>query len=348
MAIQVREPKLLDRMRHKMRLQHYAWRTEQSYVKWIERFLRWHRDRNRGCWTHPKDMGKAEIEAYLTWLATDRNVSPSTQNQALSAILYLYRSVLEIDLPMIEALRAKPKPHLPVVLSRDEVQRVLLAIKSPLYRVMAELMYGAGLRLIETCRLRVKDVDFDRRQLFVREGKGGKDRTVPLPRQCVPELRRRIELAREQRDRDRTQGVGGVSLPHAIDRKYPDAALSLEWQYVFGSPRLCRNPQNPDGGLVRHHIHENNMQKALKRAVRESGLTKTANCHTLRHSFATHLLENGYDIRTVQELLGHKDVSTTMIYTHVLERGACGVCSPLDVLADCRSEQEQAGEPVRV
>ncbi|MDA1213607.1 MAG: integron integrase [Planctomycetota bacterium] len=325
-------PKLLDRMRDKLRVMHYAWKTEKSYVAWVERFLRFHKDRHGGVWRHPVELGKAEIEQYLTFLAVDEHVSPSTQNQAFSAILFLYRKVLEIDLPLIEAGRARQRERLPVVLSRGEVQRVLEAMSTPPYPLMAHLLYGTGMRLIECCRLRVKDIDFERSQIFVRDGKGGKDRAVPLPAMCVDGLRQQIERAREQVESDREQGLNGVALPRALDRKFPEAALSLGWQFVFGSTRLCRDPQNPEGRLVRYHIHENNLQKALVQAVRESGIGKRATCHTLRHSFATHLLENGYDIRTVQVLLGHASVETTMIYTHVLQKGACGVRSPLDVI----------------
>ena len=324
-------PKLLDQMRDKLRVLHYAWKTEKSYVAWVERFLRFHKDRS-GTWRHPTELGKAEIEEYLTFLAVDEHVSPSTQNQAFSAILFLYQKVLEIELPVIAAGRAKRRERLPVVLSRSEVQRVLNGITLAPYALMAKLLYGTGMRLLECCRLRVKDVDFERSQLLVRDGKGGKDRSVPLPEMCVAGLRARIETAREQVEADRAAGLNGVALPKALDRKYPEAALSLGWQFVFGSSRLCRDPQNPEGPLVRFHIHENNLQKALVRAVRESGIDKKATCHTLRHSFATHLLENGYDIRTVQTLLGHASVETTMVYTHVLQKGACGVRSPLDVM----------------
>ncbi|MFN0199829.1 MAG: integron integrase [Planctomycetaceae bacterium] len=325
-------PKLLDRMRQKLRVLQYAWKTEKSYVAWVEKFLRFHKDRHGGVWRHPTELGKAEVEEYLTFLAVDERVSPSTQNQAFSAILFLYRKVLEIELPVIEAGRARKRERLPVVMSRNEVQRVLEAISTPPYPLMAKLLYGTGMRLLECCRLRVKDIDFERSQIFVRDGKGGKDRTVPLPEMCVAGLQAQIERTRAQLEWDREQGLHGVALPKALDRKFPKAALTLGWQFVFGSSRLCRDPQNPEGPLVRYHIHENNLQKALHRAVQESGIEKRVTCHTLRHSFATHLLENGYDIRTVQVLLGHASVETTMIYTHVLQKGACGVRSPLDMI----------------
>lgn len=327
-----RKSKLLDQMRDKLRVMHYAWKTEKSYIAWVEKFLRFHRDRNQGVWRHPVQLGKAEVEQYLSFLAVDERVSASTQNQAFSAILFLYKRVLEKDLPEIAACRAQERKRFPVVLSQDEAERVLESISLEPYGLMAKLLYGSGMRLIECCRLRVKDVDFGQSQIIVRAGKGDKDRTVPLPEACIDGLRKRIDMAREQLEFDREHGLHGVALPRALNRKYPQASLSLGWQFVFGSSRLCRDPQNPNGPLVRYHIHENNLQKALVQAVRESGINKRATCHTLRHSFATHLLENGYDIRTVQVLLGHKSVETTMIYTHVLRKGAGGVLSPLDRL----------------
>jgi len=326
------KPKLLDQMRDKLRVLYYAWKTEKSYVAWVERFLRYHKERNGRIWRHPTELGKAEIEQYFTFLAVDERVAASTQNQAFSARLFLDKKVLEIELPVINAGRAKRGQRLPVVLSRSEVQRVLRAMDTSPYSLMAQLLYGTGMRLLECCRLRVKDVDFERSQILIRDGKGGKDRAVPLPEMCVVGLQEQIVRARQQLESDREQGLHGVSLPKALDRKYAEAALSLGWQFVFGSSRLCRDPQNPEGPLVRHHIHENNLQKSLVRAVRESDVGKRATCHPFRHSFATHLLENGYDIRTVQELLGHASVETAMIYTHVLQKGACGVQNPLDVM----------------
>jgi integron integrase len=324
--------KLLDRFRDKMRSLHYALATEKAYRHWIVDFLSFHRDGD--VWKHPAKLGKPEIEAFLTHLATHRRVSAKTQNQAFSAILFLYKHVLELEFPKIDALRAKQSRRLPVVLSQQEVARLIEHVDGGggIYRLMVELTYGAGLRLLECCRLRVKDVDFDRRQLIVREGKGDKDRAVPLPDRCFENLRIQIARVRAQHGTDLERGLGYADLPYALRRKYPNAERELAWQYVFFSEKLCRDPRNPEGPWYRHHLHESMLQRAIKRAVTQADLTKRATCHTLRHSFATHLLESGADIRTVQELLGHKDVSTTMIYTHVLQRGACGVRSPLDAL----------------
>jgi integron integrase len=277
-------------------------------------------------------MGKADIEEYLTYLAVKQNVAPATQNQAFSALLYFWGHVLERKLPEINAGRAEPKRRIPVVLSRLEVSQLLPLVTPEPYRLMCQLMYGTGMRLMECCCLRVKDLDFERCQIVVRQGKGGKDRAVPLPVQAVAGLQHRVRVAGRQVQRDIEEGFAGVPLPKAFSRKSAMASVSLAWQWVFGSDQLSRDPQNPDSPLVRFHLHENNVQKALLSAVRRCRLGKRITCHTLRHSFATHLLENGYDIRTVQELLGHKDVSTTMIYTHVLQKGACGVRSPLDVV----------------
>ena len=326
-------PKLLDQVRGKIRLKHYALSTERSYVNWVERFLRFHKDRNNGIWQHPREMEKTELESSLTWLAVECNVAPSTQEQAFSALIFLFRDVLEMNIENVQSLRAKPKQRLPVVLSKNEVQQVLGNIRLPRYRLMAELLYGTGMRLIECCQLRVKDIDFDRRQILVREAKGGKDRAVPLPERCCERLLRQVEIARSWQEDDLEAGHAGVSLPASYSRKDRQAALRLEWYYIFPSSSLSRDPRNPNGSSLRHHIHEKSLQKSLREAVLKSGINKKVTCHTLRHSFATHLLENGYDIRTVQELLGHKDVSTTMIYTHVLQKGACGVRSPLDVMA---------------
>ncbi len=324
--------KLLDRFRDKMRSLHYALTTEKSYRHWIVEFLRFHRA--SGQWRHSAELGKSEIEAFLTHLATDRNVTAKTQNQAFSAILFLYKRVLDSELPTIDALRAKESRRLPVVLSQDEIACLIANVEGGggLYRLMVELIYGAGLRLLECCRLRVKDVDFGRRQLIVREGKGDKDRAVPLPHRSVDGLQTQIATVRRQHEFDLERGSGFADLPYALRRKYSNAERELAWQYLFCSDKLCRDPRNLSGPLCRHHLHESVLQRAAKRAVVQAGLNKRASCQTLRHSFATHLLEAGYDIRTLQELLGHKDVSTTMIYTHVLQRGACGVQSPLDRL----------------
>ena len=318
-------PRLLDQLRAKTRLLHYSLRTEDAYADWVKRFILFHGKR------HPREMGVPEIEAFLTDLAVEKQVAASTQNQALSAILFLYQKVLDIELPRIDALRAKRPERLPVVLSIDEVRAVLDGMEGT-ERLQAELLYGAGLRLLECCRLRVKDVDFERRQLAVRDGKGEKDRMAPLPVRLETKLRAQLEVVRRRHERDVAQGFGRVWLPYAYVRKWPNADRELGWQYLFPSSRLSIDPRSGDGVLRRHHRHENLLQKHVKRAALEAGLTKRVSCHTFRHSFATHLLEGGADIRTVQELLGHADVSTTMIYTHVLQRGACGVVSPLDRL----------------
>ncbi|MES1951993.1 integron integrase [Salinisphaera sp. S4-8] len=273
-------------------------------------------------------MGKAEIEAFLTHLAVERHVSAATQNQALNAILFLYRSVLEIDMPwMTDVVRAKHNRRIPVVLSVQEVKRVLAHL-SGINELMASLLYGSGLRLMEAVRLRVKDVDFDYRQIVVRDGKGAKDRVTPLPERTVAPLKAQIEHVKTLHEQDLEAGYGEVYLPNALATKYPNAARELAWQYVFASEQLSRDPRADT--TRRHHINEKGLQRAVKDAVRAAQVHKKASCHTFRHSFATHLLERGTDIRTVQALLGHKDVRTTMIYTHVLKRGGHGVVSPLD------------------
>jgi integron integrase len=297
-------------------------------VDWIRRYILFHHKR------HPREMGAKEIEAFLTHLAIQRRVAASTQNQALSALLFLYRHILQIDLPLIDAVRAKRPGRLPVVMSVEEVRRLLenMQGENRTYRLMAELMYGSGLRLLECCRLRVKDLDFARRQIIVREGKGDKDRAVPLPERLDRQLREQTEYVRHLHEADLAAGSGQVWLPYALREKFPNAERELGWQYLFPSKRLSVDPRELNGAKRRHHVHDNAVQKAVRQAVLAAGLTKKVSCHTLRHSFATHLLEVGHDIRTVQELLGHSDVSTTMIYTHVLQRGACGVQSPLDRL----------------
>jgi integron integrase len=321
-------PKLLDQVRARMRVLHYSIRTEEAYVNWIRRFILFHNKR------HPREMGGPEVEAFLTHLAVEGQVAASTQNQALAGILFLYQQILQIDLPRLDAVRARRPERLPVVLSRDEVRAVLDRMTG-VYRIMAGMMYGSGLRLLECCRLRVKDLDFGRGQIVVREGKGEKDRAVPLPRSLVAALRDQVERVRVLHAADRRAGHGRVWLPHALAVKYPQADREAGWQYVFPASRLSVDPRDEEGDdrpLRRHHVHENMIQKEVRKAILGAGITKRASCHTLRHSFATHLLEDGQDIRTVQELLGHKVVQTTMIYTHVLQQGPQGVRSPLDRL----------------
>jgi len=323
-----RPPKLLDRVRARLRVLHYAIRTEEAYVGWVRRYILFHGKR------HPAEMGAAEVEAFLTSLAVEGRVAASTQNQAMAALLFLHQHVLETPLGPIDALRAKRPKRLPVVLSRDEVRAVLGRMEG-VHRLMAELMYGSGLRLLECCRLRVKDVDFHRRQIIVREGKGGQDRVVPLPASVVERMQWQVEIVGHQHQADLAEGLGRVRLPTALAEKFPAADQELGWQFLFPSSRLGLDPRSDPGSTPirrRHHVDENHIQKKVRAAVLAAGLTKRASCHTLRHSFATHLLEAGADIRTVQELLGHQDVSTTMLYTHVLQRGACGVVSPLDRL----------------
>jgi integron integrase len=315
-------PRLLDQVRARCRVAHYSPRTERAYVYWIRRFILASDKR------HPAELGAAEVEAFLSALATRDDVAASTQNQALSALLFLYRQVLHIDLPWMESVvRAKRPRRLPVVLAVEEVSR-LLAMLDGVHAVMAALLYGTGMRLMECVRLRVKDVDFGRNEICVRNGKGGKDRRVPLPRRLAPLLAARVERVRLVHAADVAEGYGRVWLPHALERKYPNASGELGWQYLFPAARLSADPRT--GEVRRHHVDENGLQRAVKRARVLAGITKPATCHTLRHSFATHLIESGHDIRTVQELLGHEDVSTTQIYTHVLNRGAGGVVSPLD------------------
>jgi integron integrase len=322
-------PRLLDRVRHKCRLLHYAIRTEEAYVQWIRRFILFHHKR------HPAEMGVPEIEAFLSDLAVRGQVSASTQNQAFSALLFLYRQILEIDLPRIDALRAKRPRRLPTVLTQDEVWSIIERMDHSTYRLIVELLYGCGFRLLEACRLRIKDLDFDRRQITVREAKGDKDRVVMMPQLVVDRLRQQVEQVSRLHQRDLQDGHGSVYLPHALDRKFPGMDKSLAWQYLFPASRLSSDPRAPAHQRVlrRHHVHENGVQKAVTRAVRASGVRKKVSCHTFRHSFATHLLENERDIRTVQELLGHADVNTTMIYTHVMRHGASRVTSPLDLHA---------------
>ncbi|WP_409745963.1 integron integrase [Rehaibacterium terrae] len=317
-----RPPRLLDEVRGRMRRLGLAKRTEEAYVGWIRRFILANGKR------HPREMGAREVEAFLTRLATRDKVAASTQNQALAALLFLYREVLGEQLPWMENIRRAKRPErLPVVLTRAEVAALLGELSGRAW-LMAALLYGSGLRLMECVRLRIKDVDCERRELIVRDGKGGKDRRTMLPAALVEPLRAQMAEARRVHAADLAAGFGAVWLPDALARKYPNAPREPGWQYVFPARERSRDPR--DGQIRRHHVDEQALQRAMKAAVRRAGLAKPASCHTLRHSFATHLIEDGYDIRTVQELLGHADVATTQIYTHVLNRGAGAVRSPLD------------------
>lgn len=317
-------PRLLDQVRARIRFKHYSIRTEQAYVDWIKRFIRHFGKR------HPKDMGAEEISAFLSHLAVAGQVSASTQNQAKSALLFLYREVLALELPWLDKVEsAKTPKRLPVVLTRDEVMAVLSRLEGG-HNLIAKLLYGAGLRIMECLRLRVKDIDFARGEILVRDGKGAKDRVTMLPGSLVSALREHLVRVRELHRQDVEAGHGEVHLPFALDRKYPSAGREWMWQYVFPSASLSVDPRT--GVVRRHHVQDQAVQRAIRQAVRNTGINKPATPHTLRHSFATHLLESGYDIRTIQELLGHSDVATTMIYTHVLNRGGRGVASPLDRL----------------
>ena len=325
-AAEPRRPKLLDQVRSAVRARHYSRATERAYTYWVRRLIVATGRR------HPSDIGPDEITRFLTSLAVDQQVSASTQNQALSAILFLYRAVLGADLPWLEdVVRAKRPLHLPIVLGRSEVADLLHRLAGT-HRLMAALLYGSGLRLLECCRLRIQDVDLSRHEIIVRRGKGSRDRRTMLPAGIDAQLKTHLEAVKRLHDSDLRAGAGWVELPHALDRKYPHAGREWPWQWVFPATR-----HYVDSATLqrrRHHLHESSLQRAFRKAVLEAGLPRRATCHTLRHSFATHLLEDGHDIRTVQELLGHRDVTTTMIYTHVLQRpGGLGVRSPLDRLA---------------
>lgn len=316
------KPRLLDQVRDQIRLKHYSIRTERVYCEWIKRYVRFHNYR------HPMEMGAPDVEAFLSDLAVRRDVSASTQNQALAALLFLYKQVLKQDLPWLgEVVRAKKPARLPVVLSISEVQQILRQLDGDV-GLIARLLYGGGLRLMEGVRLRVKDVDFSRKEIIIRDGKGQKDRVTVMPTSLVLPLRQHIARVRAIHQFELAEGRGDVYLPDALARKYPGAPFEWAWQYVFPAAGLSVDPRS--GSVRRHHLDEKRVQRAFKRAVKASGLAKLATPHTLRHSFATHLLESGQDIRTVQELLGHADVKTTMIYTHVLNRGGLAVLSPLD------------------
>lgn len=320
----VQPHKLLDQVVAKIRVKHYSLRTEKTYVDWIKRYI-WHFDKR-----HPKEMGAAEVEVFLTHLAVDRNVSASTQNQAKSALLYLYKEVLGVELPWLDNVtQAKVPQRMPVVLTQAEVQAVLSRMDGTMWLV-ASLLYGSGMRIMEVLRLRVKDVDFARREILVREGKGFKDRVTMLPVSLVDALKSHLIKVQALHKEDLSAGHGEVFMPMALDRKYPSAGRDWAWQYCFPSVKLSIDPRSKV--IRRHHADEKTVQRAVKKAVNLAGIVKLATPHTLRHSFATHLLAGGYDIRTVQELLGHSDISTTMIYTHVLNKGGKGVSSPLDTL----------------
>ena len=324
-------PRLLDALREQIRYLHYSLRTEEAYVYWVRAFIRFH-DRR-----HPAELAQPEVEAFLTWLATDRQVAPGTHKQALSALLFLYQKVLRQHLPwMAEIGRPRTERRLPVVLSAEEVAAVLAQLDAQQqvlgvpHGTLGRLLYGTGMRLLEGLRLRVKDIDFERRALIVREGKGFKDRVVMLPAALERPLREQLSCAHAVWAADRARGLAGVQVPHALARKYSRVAESWTWHWVFPQGRIACDPRG--AGMLRHHLLEGNFQRVFKRALADAGVHKSASPHTLRHSFATHLLQSGYDIRTVQELLGHADVSTTMIYTHVLRLGGGAVRSPLDNL----------------
>ena len=318
-------PRLLDQVRARLRVLHYSLRTEAAYVGWIRRYILFHGKR------HPGEMGKDEAEAFLTSLAVARNVSAATQNQALSALLFLYREVLGNDLPWLDDVtRAKKPARLPTVLTRQEAAALLGGVGDAEMHLVVRLLYGSGMRLLECLRLRMKDIDLARREIVVRDGKGGKDRVTMVAQQLVAPLRAQLAHVRRVHEADLLRGGGDVWLPDALAVKYPNAVRAFGWQYVFPAAGLSVDPRS--GAVRRHHVDEKRVQRAVKAAAGAAGIVKPVSPHTLRHSFATHLLEGGYDIHTVQELLGHSDVSTTMIYTHVLNRGGRGVVSPLDRL----------------
>ena len=315
----------LDLVHKRMRRLNYALRTEESYVAWIRQFILFHNKQ------HPSTLGKQEMEQFLTYLAVQRRMSPSTQNQALSALVFMYREVLEMDPPWVDAVvRAKPRKHIPVVLSRDEVKRVLHHLQGR-YALIGRLLYGTGMRLMELTRVRVQDIDFACRSILVRNGKGSKDRVVMLPETLIEPLQDVLKQRKEVFDEDRKNGVADVYMPYALDKKYPHAGGLWIWQYVFASGKLSTDPRS--GVVRRHHIYEQSIQRAFRQAAHDARIMKKVSPHTFRHSFATHLLESGYDIRTIQDLLGHKHVETTMIYTRVLKQGGGGVQSPIDTLA---------------
>jgi integron integrase len=331
-----RPPRLLDQMRQVLRLGHYALKTERCYLQWATQYILFHGKR------HPRDMRAAEVEQFLTYLASERRVSASTQNQALNALVFLYSHVLAIDLGRIDAIRARRGKRMPVVLAPEEVGRVLACVEGAdgAFRLMAQLLYGAGLRLMECCRLRVNDISLTRNIIHVRAGKGDKDRIVMLPRTVRPGLERQLQWRKELHERDLARGVARVELPDALERKYPLAAQEFGWQFLFASRQLSRCPRTGRPG--RHHVYEASLQRAVSEAGRAAGLDRRIHCHTFRHSFATHLVERGTDIRSIQVLLGHQSLETTMIYTHVARKGVLAVTSPLDLLNDVGADEVRA------
>ncbi|MBE9182969.1 integron integrase [Oculatella sp. LEGE 06141] len=319
--LESRPRKLLDQVRDALRVKHYSYSTEKTYVYWIRRFILFHNKR------HPSEMGTMEVTSFLTHLAVTEHVASTTQNQALNAIVFLYRVVLQQELVGVDAVRAKKSRYLPTVLTPEEVQRIIAHLYGA-YKLVVQLLYGSGLRLSEGLQLRVKDIDFAQHQLLIRDTKGRESRVTMLPNRLIEPLQAHLQSVRGLHQQDLDRGYGSVYLPYALERKYPHADRHWIWQYVFPADRLSQDPRS--GVTRRHHLHETGVQRAVRSAVRLAKVEKRVTCHTFRHSFATHLLQNGYDIRTVQELLGHKDVKTTMIYTHVLNRGGRGVRSPLD------------------
>lgn len=323
--------KLMDQVRQVLRYHHYAYRTEETYCKWIIRFLK-----HFNYQIHPREMGKKHIESYLSHLAVQQNVAAATQRQALNAIMFLFQEVLDISIEEdIAPIKAKKHPRLPVVMTQREVQSVLAEMKGT-HLLMAQLLYGGGLRLMECVRLRIQDIDFEKNHIYVRGAKGGKDRLTLLPGAVREDLQNHLARVKKLHDEDLANGYGEVYLPHALERKYPNAAKEWGWQYVFPAKRLSKDPRSDK--LRRHHVLESGLQKAVKVAVQRAGITKRVTCHTFRHSFATHLLENGVNIRVVQELMGHADVKTTEIYTHVMEKDISVVLSPLDQLTRKKRE----------
>ena len=325
--MQPRKKKLLDQVRDKVRLKHYSLKTERSYIGWIKRYIIFHNKR------HPLTMGKEEIESFLSWLAADQGVSPTTQNQAFSALLFLYREVLGIDVSEwnIQALRAKERKHIPVVLTREEVRRVIDNLDG-IYQLIVKLMYGCGLRMSEVLNLRIKDIDFGFDTVYIWESKSPKDRTLPLPQSIKEELKIQVEKVKAIHQEDLKQGYGSVELPHRLARKYPNAPYETKWQYLFPMRRVSKDPRS--GVIRRHHVLEATLGRNIRNAAKKAGIQKKISSHIFRHSYATHLLQNGVDLRSIQELLGHKSVETTMIYTHVVaELNKGKVLSPLDLSA---------------